>query len=453
MLNYVFFQLNTNLDNIVISKCSGRSGYCEGRPLYKDFTMKKDINRKKLAFRLTRNIKEFIGFQGLHGSFPLCFYSSIMAIKKKKMEIKNFLNLAISDDFFTLHVQKKNRNLMEKNKGRIKSEYIKENDNEICKKTLINEYIKCLRIDDIEKRNILKNAENYVSTIFGRVQFLYKNKLERRKIVNTLKSNEKSNINVYEYFSDLHDITSLSELSSDNNNEYINYDEVDKKRAQNVGTREYKRKKKENVVQQKTVKEEKPVNINMENVQDIHIDMDEENSKTKECTNNITNDDIVINSQNDNNNDRINKLIDMTNIEGVKEIKKGENNSCNNKGKRKYKKNITNSYNNDERKNVHQLLEQRTFENIRNEKRNIQDCTEHEIDEEGMKKDENSHNNYKHVKNYDNNKYNDEEKNMKYKKIKNISVADINKSVVDLMEMSMDKKNLKNAKRTWFPWF
>lgn len=42
---------------------------------------------------------------------------------------------------------------------------------------------------------------------------------------------------------------------------------------------------------------------------------------------------------------------------------------------------------------------------------------------------------------------------MKYKKIKNISVADINKSVVDLMEMSMDKKNLKNAKRTWFPWF
>ncbi|SCN62596.1 conserved Plasmodium protein, unknown function [Plasmodium chabaudi chabaudi] len=416
MLNYIFLQSDISLDNILISKYSGSTMYLYGFPSYMESGKSKAKKRKKvydiIPFRLTENIQEFIGFQGLKGSFPLNFYASVMAIKKNWNYIESFLKQTIYDDFCSLHMNKKSR--MAKRSDKIIS---------TCGNTF--------KIDKIEKNKILINSENCVNDMFYRMLFLYNNKLEKMNNKSCSKKDvthkKKVMENVYEHYSDVYDV-SLSELSSDENME-------------NAKLRKAKsRKNFEKDIQNK--KENGKVSINKEdNTDEKYI-----------CDNNSIEPEVKCKKRkihaaknNENKDDE---------YSAQKEIDKPNNGR---KQKRKNKNDATID-------NVQENQKENIIEELANENEENNNKAKKNMGKNPQKRNTNTRIKGNNVKVGDKGKYSklitkinakgiNEENIISEDKEKIKNISQYNKSIVDLIELSMDRKHLRQTKGAWFPWF
>ncbi|VEV58799.1 conserved Plasmodium protein, unknown function [Plasmodium vinckei vinckei] len=433
MLNYIFLQSDISLDNILISKYSGRTMYLYGFPSYMESGKSKAKKRKKvydiIPFRLTENIQEFIGFQGLKGSFPLNCYASVMAIKKNWNYIESFLKQTIYDDFCSLYVNKKGR-------------MMKRSD------TIISTCGNVFKIDKLEKNKILTNSENCVNDMFYRMIFLYNNKLEK---VNN-KSCSKKDVthkkkvmeNLYEHYSDVYDV-SLSELSSDENME-------------NAKLRKGKtRKNNEKDIQNK--KESRKMPINKEYNADEKDICDNNNIELEvKCKKRK----IYATKNNENKDDEYGaqKEIDKPN-NGRKQKRKNKNDTT-----------IDNVEENKTENTIEELINENAGENYNSNKNNVNEennnnnnnKTKKTREKNPQKRNTNTRNKGNNVKVGDKGKssrlinitnakgINEENIISEHKeKIKNIN--QYNKSIVDLIELSMDRKYLRQTKSAWFPWF
>ncbi|EUD74101.1 hypothetical protein YYG_00048 [Plasmodium vinckei petteri] len=430
MLNYIFLQSDISLDNILISKYSGSTMYLYGFPSYMESGKSKAKKRKKIydiiPFRLTENIQEFIGFQGLKGSFPLNCYASVMAIKKNWNYIESFLKQTIYDDFCSLYVNKKGK-------------MTKRSD------TIISTCGNAFKIDKLEKNKILTNSENCVNDMFYRMLFLYNNKLEKMNNKSCSKKDvthkKKVMENLYEHYSDVYDV-SLSELSSDENME-------------NAKLRKGKsRKNFEKDIQNK--KESRKMPINKEDNADEKYICDNNNIEPEvKCKKRK----IYATKNNENKDDEYGaqKEIDKPN-NGRKQKRKNKNDAT-----------IDNVQENQKENKIKELVNENAGENANSNKNNDDEENNNNKTKKNREKNPQKRNTNTRVKG-NNVKVGDKGKSSRLinkinakgineeniisedkEKIKNIN--QYNKSIVDLIELSMDRKYLRQTKSAWFPWF
>lgn len=430
MLNYVFLQSDISLDNILISKYSGSTMYLYGFPSYMESGKYKAKKRKKvhdiIPFRLTANIQEFIGFQGLKGSFPLNFYASIMAIKKNWNYIESFLKQTIYDDFCSLYMNKKKH-------------MTKRSD------TIISTCVNAFKIDKLEKNKILTNSEYCANDMFYRMLFLYNNKLEKMNNKNCSKKDvthvKQVVENLYEHYSDVHDV-SLSELSSDENME-------------NAKLRKGKSKKISEKDIQNT-KENAKVSINKEdNLDEKYICDNNSIEPEVKCKKRKIH--VAKNNENKDNEYDVQKEIDKPN-NGRKKKRKSKNEATIDSVQENQKENTTG-----------ELINENAGENVNINKNNDKEENNNNKTKKNREKNPQKRNTNTRIKG--NNVKTDEkgkssrlinkinakgvnEENIlseNKEKIKNINQYNI--SILDLIELSMDRKYLRQTKSTWFPWF
>ncbi|CAD2103588.1 conserved Plasmodium protein, unknown function [Plasmodium vinckei brucechwatti] len=430
MLNYIFLQSDISLDNILISKYSGSTMYLYGFPSYMKSGKSKAKKRKKvydvIPFRLTENIQEFIGFQGLKGSFPLNCYASVMAIKKNWNYIESFLKQTIYDDFCSLYVNKKCR-------------MAKRSD------TIISTCGNAFKMDKLEKNKILTNSENCVNDIFYRMLFLYNNKLEKMNNKSCSKKDvthkKKVMDNLYEHYSDVYDV-SLSELSSDENME-------------NAKFRKGKsRKNSEKDIQNKKESRKMPINKE-DNAAEKYICDNNSIEPEVKCKKRK----IYATKNNENKDDEYG---------AQKEIDKPNNGR---KQKRKNKNDVTidNVQENKKENTIEELVNENAGENANSNKNNDNEENNNNKTKKNREKNSQKRNTNTRIKG-NNVKVSDKGKSSRLinkinakgineeniisedkEKIKNIN--QYNKSIVDLIELSMDRKYLRQTKSAWFPWF